>query len=85
MGDGCCDGDGNGATNVGPWVWSAYRAHNELLRDKIKARFEKTEGPWMDQVANLLVDLVNTRWEGGRKNDEKERELLEKLGHLLSE
>jgi len=24
----------------GPWLWTAYRAYNELLRDKLKKKFE---------------------------------------------
>lgn len=78
----CCD-----ETNVrlGPWLWSAYRAHNDLLREKLKAKFEAEEGPWLDQVAGLLVDWVNVRWEGGRKLDEKERAIRVKLEQLLAE
>jgi hypothetical protein len=72
-----------GRTPYGPWVWSAYKAYNELLREKIKAKFEKEEGPWMDQLAGLLVELVNARWEGGRQGDKAESEILEKLGKLL--
>lgn len=85
MADDCCGIGNDATTSVGPWLWSAYRAHNELLREKLKAKFEATEGPWLDQVATLLVDLVNSRWEGGRKMEERERETLEKLGKLLAE
>ncbi|HEV2520573.1 MAG TPA: hypothetical protein VGX00_08200 [Thermoplasmata archaeon] len=77
-GDGC----GQGAT-YGPWVWSAYRAYNELLRDKIKKRFDAQEGPWMDQLAEQLVELVNARWEGGRKGEKLEGEILERIEKLL--
>ena len=80
----CC-GNAGSRTPVGPWVWSAYRAYNDLLRDKIKKRFEAEEGPWMDQLAGLLVDLVNARWEGGRKGEKIESEVLEKLDKLLEE
>lgn len=69
----------------GPWVWSAYRAYNELLREKIKKRFEAKEGPWMDKVAEELVELVNARWEGGRKGEKAETEILAKIDHLLEE
>lgn len=69
----------------GPWVWSAYRAYNDLLREKIKKRFEAQEGPWMDKVADLLVEIVNARWEGGRKKQKEAGELFEKLEALLSE
>lgn len=69
----------------GPWVWNAYRAYNELLREKIKKRFEAQEGPWMDELAQQLVELVNARWEGGRVGDKKENEVLEKIRSLLSE
>jgi hypothetical protein len=69
----------------GPWAWSAYRAYNELLREKIKKQFEAQEGPWMDQLAKLLVDLVNARWEGGRKGERDEAEIAAKLDRLLSE
>lgn len=69
----------------GPWVWSAYRAYNELLREKIKKRFEAQEGPWMEKVADLLVQIVNARWEGGRQKEKEEAELFEKLEALLSE
>ncbi len=72
-----------GRTPFGPWVWSAYRAYNELLRETIKKRFEASEGPWMDELAGLLVDLVNARWEGGRKGDRVESEVLAKLDKLL--
>jgi hypothetical protein len=78
------EGDEDG-TNYGPWIWSAYRAYNELLREKVKKRFEAREGPWMDQVADLLVEIVNARWEGGRKNEKAAGELYEKLDRLLSE
>jgi hypothetical protein len=84
MSEECCEG-GESSANYGPWLWSAYRAHNELLREKLKAEFEKTEGPWLDQVAPLLVELVNARWEGGRKYEERERQLREKLDKLFSE
>lgn len=71
--------------HYGPWVWSAYRAYNELLREKVKKRFEAQEGPWMDKVADLLVQIVNARWDGGRKKEKEEEELFEKLEALLSE
>ncbi len=69
----------------GPWVWSAYRAYNELLREKMKKRFEAQEGPWMDRVADLLVQIVNARWEGGRKKEKEEEELFDQLEQLLNE
>lgn len=69
----------------GPWVWSAYRAYHELLREKIKKRFDAQEGPWMDRVADVLVQIVNARWEGGRKREKEEEALFAKLEELLSE
>lgn len=69
----------------GPWVWSAYKAYNELLREKIKKRFEATEGPWMDELSKVLVELVNARWEGGRQGAKLEETAREKLEKLLSE
>ena len=73
---------GEDGGRAGPWLWTAYRAHNELLREKIKARFEKQEGPWMDKVADLLVEWVNVRWEEGKQQDEKEKAIREKLDKL---
>ena len=75
----------SGGMHHGPWVWSAYRAYNELLRDKIKKRFDAQEGPWMEKVADLLVQIVNARWEGGRKKEKEVDELYAKLDQLLSE
>jgi len=72
-------------THHGPWLWSAYRAYNELLRDKIKKRFDAQEGPWMDKVADVLVEIVNARWEGGRKKEKEADALFEKLEKLLEE
>ncbi len=69
----------------GPWVWTAYRAYNELLREKIRDRFEKEEGPWMNRLADLLVELVNVRWEGGSEREKKEGQLLTRLDSLLEE
>ena len=66
-------------------MWSAYRAYNELLRDKIKKRFDAKRGPWMDQLADQLVELVNARWEGGRQGDKAETEILERIEKLLGE
>ena len=77
-----CAPDG---THYGPWVWTAYRAYNELLREKVKKRFEAQEGPWMDKVADLLAQIVNARWEGGRRKEKEVDELFEKLEQLLSE
>lgn len=74
-----------GTSNFGPWVWTAYRAYNELLREKLKRKFDALEGPWIDQVADLLVQIVNARWEGGRKKEKEIEELYGKLEHLLSE
>lgn len=71
--------------NHGPWVWTAYRAYNELLREKVKKRFDAQEGPWMDKVADVLVQLINARWEGGRKKEKEIEELYGKLDQLLSE
>jgi hypothetical protein len=79
-----CEGEHEGA-HAGPWVFSAYRAYNELLREKIKKRFEAQEGPWMDQLASALVDLVNARWEGGRKGDAAEEQILERIDALFKE
>lgn len=76
---------GSGNVHYGPWVWSAYRAYNELLREKIKKRFDAQEGPWMDRVADLLVQIVNARWEGGRKKEKEAEELFRKLEQLLEE
>jgi len=69
----------------GPWVWTAYRAYNDLLREKVKSRFEAQEGPWLDKVADLLVAIVNARWEGGRKKEQELDELFGKLDRALSE
>jgi len=69
----------------GPWVWTAYRAYNELLREKVKKRFEAQEGPWLDKVADLLVEIVNARWEGGRRKEKELDELFAKLDRALSE
>jgi hypothetical protein len=69
----------------GPWVWTAYRAYNELLREKVKKRFEAQEGPWLDRVAELLVAIVNARWEGGRQKEKELDELFAKLDRALSE
>ena len=71
--------------HYGPWIWSAYRAYNELLREKVKKRFEAQEGPWMDTVADLLVQIVLARWEGGRKKVKEQAALFEKHEALLSE
>jgi hypothetical protein len=74
--------------NAGPWMWTAYRAYNELLRDKLKKKFEAQEGPWMDNVADVLAQIVKARWESGRKQDQQEKqgdELFERLDKLLSE
>lgn len=71
--------------SYGPWVWSAYKAYNELLREKIKKKFEAKEGPWMDQLAELLVQLVDARWEGGRQGDKAETEIRAKLDQLLGQ
>jgi len=69
----------------GPWVWTAYRAYNELLREKLKKRFEAQEGPWIDQIADLLVAIVNARWEGGRKKAKELEELYARLDRALTE
>jgi len=69
----------------GPWVWSAYRAYNELLREKVKKRFEAQDGPWLDEVADLLVAIVNARWEGGRRKERELEGLYAKLDRALSE
>jgi hypothetical protein len=81
--DGASD-DGE-RTRYGPWVWSAYRAYNELLREKVKARFNAREGPWMDRVADVLVEIVDARWEGGRKKEKELEQLWAKLESLLEE
>jgi hypothetical protein len=85
MGDRESDGECGGSNSHGPWVWTAYRAYNELLRDKIKKKFEASEGPWMDQLAGSLVELVNARWEGGRQGDKAEEEILQKIDRLFKE
>ncbi len=69
----------------GPWVWSAYRAYNELLREKLRKRFEEKEGPWMDRLADELVALVDARWEGGRKAEKTESDILARIDRLLEE
>jgi hypothetical protein len=71
--------------SYGPWVWSAYKAYHELLREKVKKRFEAKEGPWMDQLADLLVQLVDARWQGGRAGEKAEGEIRAKLDALLSQ
>lgn len=85
MSEGECGSCGGEARAHGFLAWSAYRAYNELLREKIKKRFEAQEGPWMDQVAEQLVQLVNARWEGGRKGEAEERAVVEKLDALWSQ
>jgi hypothetical protein len=74
-----------GRGHHGPWVWTAYRAYNDLLREKVKKRFEAQEGPWLDQVADLLVAIVNARWEGGRRKEKELEGLYAKLERALSE
>ena len=69
----------------GPWVWTAYRAYNELLREKVRQRFEAEEGPWMDRVAEILVAIVNARWEGGRRKEKELEGLFAKLDRALAE
>ena len=70
---------------AGPWMWTAYRAYNELLRDKLKKKFEAQEGPWMDSVAEVLAQIVQARWEGGRRQEKAGEELFDRLEKLLSE
>jgi hypothetical protein len=82
------EGECETGVNAGPWMWTAYRAYNELLRDKLKKKFEAQEGPWMDNVADVLAQIVKARWENGRKQDQQEKqgdELFERLDKLLSE
>ncbi len=80
------DSEGRSPRNrYGPWVWTAYRAYNELLREKVRRRFEAQEGPWLEQVADLLVAIVNARWEGGRRKDKELEGLYARLDKLLSE
>jgi len=74
-----------GRSRHGPWVWTAYRAYNELLREKVKKRFEAQDGPWLDKVADLLVAIVNARWEGGRRKEKELEGLYAKLEQALSE
>jgi hypothetical protein len=71
--------------SYGPWVWSAYKAYNELLREKLKKKFEAKEGPWMDKLAEQLVALVDARWEGGRQGEKAEAEIHAKIDALLAE
>jgi hypothetical protein len=78
-------GSGASRGRHGPWVWTAYRAYNELLREKVKKRFEAQEGPWLEKVADLLVAIVNARWEGGRKKEKELDELFERLDRALAE
>jgi len=84
MSDNECDCE-RGHNAYGPWVWTAYRAYNELLREKLKKRFDAQEGPWMEKVADQLVQLVNARWEGGRQGDKAEEEILARIDQLLKE
>ena len=77
--------EGEGRGHYGPWIWTAYRAHNELLREKVKKRFEAQEGPWMDRVADLLVQIVNARWKGGRRKTKELEALYGQLETILSE
>lgn len=69
----------------GPWVGTAYRAYNELLREKLRARFDAKEGPWMDKVADVLVEIVGAGWERDRTQEQRTDELYDRLEHLLSE
>ncbi len=69
----------------GPWIWTAYRAYNELLREKVRQRFEAQEGPWMEKVADLLVAIVNARWEGGRQQEKELEKLYAQLREALTE
>jgi len=39
----------------------------------------------MDKVADLLVEIVNARWEGGRKKEKELEQLFAKLGQLVEE
>ncbi|MGI0130308.1 MAG: hypothetical protein ACREDE_05240 [Thermoplasmata archaeon] len=79
------ESEGGGRGHYGPWVWTAYRAHNELLREKLRKRFDAQEGPWLDKVADILVEIVNARWEGGRKKEKELEKLYAKLGELLEQ
>jgi hypothetical protein len=79
------EGSEGGGRHYGPFVWTAYRAYNELLREKIRAKFESAEGPWMDELAGHLVELVNARWEGGRKGEKLEAQIREKIDRLLEQ
>jgi hypothetical protein len=69
----------------GPWLWTAYRAYNELLREKLKKKFDAREGPWLDRVADVLVEIVDARWQGGRKKEKELEQLFAKLEALLEE
>ena len=80
------DGAGGGSRRAhGFLAWTAFRAYNELLRVKFGCRFEAQDGPWMDRLAELLVQLVNARWEGGRKGDAAERDVLAQIDRHLNE
>jgi hypothetical protein len=77
--------DGESGPRHGMFVWTAYRAWNELLQEKLKKKFEAQEGPWMDKLAGELVQLVDARWEGGRKGDQLEHDVLQRIDKLLQE
>ncbi len=61
----------------------ADAAWAELVKDKLKAKFESKQGKKMDALVEFLFDATLLKWEKPEEFEKQEKELGKKLSALL--
>ncbi|MBI5227788.1 hypothetical protein HY988_04335 [Candidatus Micrarchaeota archaeon] len=87
----CCESDGCGSghpeggyDHTAIMMYLAKSAKMELIKEKVKAKLEKTHGKKFDKVADILVEALEAHMKM-KKEMMKKGELTEKLMKAFSE
>ena len=67
------------------WKWLPKIAKMELLKEKMKKKFEAAEGKKLDEMADLMVNTMMEKSKMKRERMMKKQELMEKMEEIMSE
>jgi hypothetical protein len=67
------------------WYKASFKAHSELMIEKLKKRIEAAHGPVMDKVADAFMESMGKEWQAMIQKLSAKKELHEKLAKIFHE
>lgn len=82
-GDSCCDHEKPSMSKK--FMYLSHDAWAELMKDKLKEAFEKTEGKKMDNAAEVCVEFSTVFWKAKKEGKKPSKEEFEAFSKKLME